>query len=143
MYQVSDRWGTGCDAQGDEAEIRGLFFREHFSRTVDRSLFSPASIETAVGPLFQTIEAVLSDGTPFSWELIAPAALLIHLWSTSRNFSSYLEELVTKWCPHLGQTLSLGVAIHFEAALKPCMFGMNIVSSCSGCEGGEAESSCQ
>ena len=84
------------------------YFSENISRwTVDRSLSSLASIETAAGPRFQTIDLVLSDGTPFAWELIAPAALLNHLCATSQSFSQYLEEMVTQWCSHLQKTLTL------------------------------------
>ena len=85
-------------AIGDKPED---YFAESISRwTVDRSLSSLASVETAVGPLFQTIDLALSDGSTFSWELIAPASLLNHLCSTAPGFSQYLEKLVTKWCSH-------------------------------------------
>ena len=74
-------------------------FFESISRwTIGKSLSSLAWIQTTAGPLFRHIELVRFDGTPFSWEVVAPAALLSYLCDVAPSFSHYLESLVSSRC---------------------------------------------
>ena len=107
--------------------------REHFSEsisrwTVGRSLSSLASIETSVGPLLQEIELLLSDGTPFSWEVLAPAALLNYLCSVAPSFSNYFESLVSSRCSTPGAPLN--IIVYVDEAVPGNLLALDNTRKC-------------